>query len=52
MSQKEIVAILLCASMVLAAGCTGWGEDGPTNPEAETDGNGEEEAEEVRYGRC
>lgn len=47
MSQKEIVAILLCASMVLAAGCTGWGEDGPANPEAETDGNGEEEAEEV-----
>lgn len=32
--------------MVMTAGCAGWGTDGPTDPEEETDSNGEAQAEE------
>ena len=37
--RNQLIAIVLCASMVLAAGCTGagWGEDGPAD-DASQDG--------------
>lgn len=45
-TQHIITALALSVIMILAAGCTGWGEDGPANPEEETDGNGEAQADE------
>lgn len=42
-----LIAILMCVSMVLAAGCagTGWGEDGPASTTPEGDETGEEQEE-------
>lgn len=39
--NRTIIAVVLSALMLTSAGCAGWGEDGPANPEEETDGNGE-----------
>lgn len=45
-SKSVIIAVLLSMAMVTAAGCAGWGTDGPTDPEEETDSNGEAQADE------
>lgn len=45
-SKNVIIAVILSMTMVTAAGCAGWGADGPTESEEETDGNGEAQADE------
>lgn len=45
-SKNVIIAVILSMTMVTAAGCAGWGTDGPTESEEETDGNGEAQADE------
>ncbi|MFC6904193.1 hypothetical protein [Halalkalicoccus tibetensis] len=41
-SKRVIAAIVLSTVILMSAGCTGWGDDGPSDPpEEETDGNGE-----------
>lgn len=46
--QRQLIALVLCASMMLAAGCSGagWGNDGPADPESDSEGDGEVQAQE------
>ena len=42
-SKQTIVAVVLSTIMVMSAGCAGWGEDGPDEPEPEGDDTADEE---------
>lgn len=46
LSKQTTIAVVLSMIMVMSAGCAGWGTDGPTNPDEETDGNGEAQTNE------
>lgn len=45
-SKNVIIAVVLSMTMIMAAGCAGWGTNGPTESEEEADGNGEAQADE------
>lgn len=44
MGNRQFITIIMAAMLVMAAGCAGWGEDGPYEPDAEGDDSGEGEA--------
>lgn len=45
MMKNSVIATTFAIIMLISAGCAGWGDDGPTEPEEETDGNGEAQEE-------
>lgn len=44
-SKRLIIAVVLSLSMVMAAGCAGWGTDGPTDPDDSSNEGAEEPSE-------